>query len=142
MTALNRAVASARVGTEVIRVRGLTFRYPKAAEPAVRGMEFTVGRGEIFGLLGPSGAGKSTTQKLLIGLLRDHGSQATVWDKEPAEWGPDYYERIGVSFELPNHYQSSPGMRTCASSPRCTPARRPTRCSCWPPSAWPMTPTP
>ncbi len=39
MTALNRAVASARVGTEVIRVRGLTFRYPKAAEPAVRGME-------------------------------------------------------------------------------------------------------
>lgn len=33
MTALNRAVASARVGTEVIRVRGLTFRYPKAAEP-------------------------------------------------------------------------------------------------------------
>lgn len=32
MTALNRAVASARVGTEVIRVRGLTFRYPKAAE--------------------------------------------------------------------------------------------------------------
>lgn len=87
MTALNRAVASARVGTEVIRVRGLTFRYPKAAEPAVRGMEFTVGRGEIFGLLGPSGAGKSTTQKLLIGLLRDHGGQATVWDKEPAEWG-------------------------------------------------------
>lgn len=109
MTALNRAVASARVGTEVIRVRGLTFRYPKAAEPAVRGMEFTVGRGEIFGLLGPSGAGKSTTQKLLIGLLRDHGGQATVWDKEPAEWGPDYYERIGVSFELPNHYQKLTG---------------------------------
>lgn len=109
MTALNRAVASARVGTEVIRVRGLTFRYPKAAEPAVRGMEFTVGRGEIFGLLGPSGAGKSTTQKLLIGLLRDHGGQATVWDKEPAEWGPDYYERIEVSFELPNHYQKLTG---------------------------------
>lgn len=109
MTALNRAVASARVGTEVIRVRGLTFRYPKAAEPAVRGMEFTVGRGEIFGLLGPSGAGKSTTQKLLIWLLRDHGGQATVWDKEPAEWGPDYYERIGVSFELPNHYQKLTG---------------------------------
>lgn len=46
----------------VIDVRGLTFTYPGAAEPAIRGMDFTVGGGEIFGFLGPSGAGKSTTQ--------------------------------------------------------------------------------
>jgi fluoroquinolone transport system ATP-binding protein len=90
---------------EVIRVRGLTFTYPGASEPAVRGMDFTVGRGEIFGFLGPSGAGKSTTQKLLIGLLRGHGGDAEVWGKDPVAWGPDYYQRIGVSFELPNHYQ-------------------------------------
>ncbi len=32
-----------------------------------------------------------------------------MWDKEPAEWGPDYYERIGVSFEPPNHYQKLTG---------------------------------
>jgi len=73
-------------------------------------MDFTVGRGEIFGLLGPSGAGKSTTQKLLIGLLRDHGGQATVWGKDPLEWGPDYYQRVGVSFELPNHYHKLTGL--------------------------------
>jgi fluoroquinolone transport system ATP-binding protein len=60
----------------VIDVRDLTYTYPKTAEPAVRGMDFAVGRGEIFGFLGPSGAGKSTTQKLLIGLLRGHGGQA------------------------------------------------------------------
>ena len=96
--------------TEVIRVSGLTFTYPKAAEPAVRGMDFTVGRGEIFGFLGPSGAGKSTTQKLLIGLLRGHGGQASVWGKDPLAWGPDYYQRIGVSFELPNHYQKLTGL--------------------------------
>ena len=41
--------------TDVISVRGLTFMYPKAPEPAVRGMDFTVGRGEIFGFLGPAG---------------------------------------------------------------------------------------
>ncbi|GAB7142276.1 ABC transporter ATP-binding protein [Mycobacterium riyadhense] len=109
MTTLNRAAVSAHVGTEVIRVRGLTFSYPKATQPAVRGMDFTVGRGEIFGFLGPSGAGKSTTQKLLIGLLRDHGGEAAVWGREPLDWGPDYYERIGVSFELPNHYQKLTG---------------------------------
>ncbi|KWX57901.1 ABC transporter ATP-binding protein [Mycobacterium sp. NAZ190054] len=88
----------------VIDVRELTYTYPKTARAAVHGMDFAVGRGEIFGFLGPSGAGKSTTQKLLIGLLRGHGGQALVWGRDPLDWGPDYYERIGVSFELPNHY--------------------------------------
>ncbi|SHG95681.1 ABC transporter ATP-binding protein [Streptoalloteichus hindustanus] len=89
----------------MITVEDLTFRYPGRDEPAVRGMTFSVDRGEIFGFLGPSGAGKSTTQKILIGLLTGHGGRVSVWGKEPAEWGQDYYERIGVSFELPNHYQ-------------------------------------
>jgi fluoroquinolone transport system ATP-binding protein len=100
---------SSSATTDVIDVRGLTFTYPKASEPAVRGMDFSVDRGEIFGFLGPSGAGKSTIQKLLIGLLRGHGGDATVWGKEPLAWGPHYYERIGVSFELPNHYQKLTG---------------------------------
>ncbi|WP_237572431.1 ABC transporter ATP-binding protein [Mycolicibacterium lacusdiani] len=88
----------------VISVRGLRFTYPKANIPAVRGMDFEVGRGEIFGFLGPSGAGKSTTQRLLIGLLRGHEGDIAVWGREPVAWGPDYFERVGVSFELPNHY--------------------------------------
>ncbi|KBZ63477.1 fluoroquinolones export ATP-binding protein [Mycobacterium [tuberculosis] TKK-01-0051] len=104
------AATSGHRTTEVIRVRDLTFTYPKASAPAVRGMDFTVERGEIFGFLGPSGAGKSTTQRLLIGLLRGHGGEAAVWGKEPTAWGADYYERIGVSFELPNHYQKLTGL--------------------------------
>ncbi|MDT5221504.1 MAG: fluoroquinolone transport system ATP-binding protein [Mycobacterium sp.] len=96
--------------TEVIEVRGLTFTYPRSSEPTLRGMDFTVGRGEIFGFLGPSGAGKSTTQKLLIGLLRGHGGETLVWGRDPQHWGRDYYERIGVSFELPNHYQKLTGL--------------------------------
>lgn len=93
------------VASDVIRVRGLTYTYPKSRAPALKGMDFSVRRGEIFGFLGPSGAGKSTTQKLLIGLLRGHGGEAQVWGRDPLGWGPDYYRRIGVSFELPNHYQ-------------------------------------
>jgi fluoroquinolone transport system ATP-binding protein len=89
----------------VIEVDGLTFTYPGGTEPAVRGMDFAVAKGEIFGFLGPSGAGKSTTQKILIGLLTGHGGAVSVWGKDPAAWGQDYYERVGVSFELPNHYQ-------------------------------------
>ncbi len=95
---------------EVIDVRALTFTYPKTEQPAVCGMDFAVGRGEIFGFLGPSGAGKSTTQKLLIGLLRGHGGQALVWGRDPVDWGPEYYRRIGVSFELPNHYLKLTGV--------------------------------
>ncbi|MGV0635573.1 ABC transporter ATP-binding protein [Mycolicibacillus trivialis] len=93
------------ITAEVIRVRDLTFSYPKVSTPAVRQMDFSVGAGEIFGFLGPSGAGKSTTQKLLIGLLRGYRGEASVWGRAPSEWGPDYYQRVGVSFELPNHYQ-------------------------------------
>ncbi|WP_110803637.1 ABC transporter ATP-binding protein [Mycolicibacterium setense] len=99
-----------RTATDVIDVRGLTFTYPRSSQPAVRGMDFTVGNGEIFGFLGPSGAGKSTTQKLLIGLLRGHGGHATVWGRDPVDWGPDYYQRVGVSFELPNHYHKLTGL--------------------------------
>jgi fluoroquinolone transport system ATP-binding protein len=101
---------SSNATAEVIRVRELTFRYPTSTEPAIRGVGFTVSRGEIFGFLGPSGAGKSTTQKILIGLLRGHGGEVSVWGKDPLAWGPDYYERIGVSFELPNHYQKLSGL--------------------------------
>jgi fluoroquinolone transport system ATP-binding protein len=97
--------SAAEVADEVIRVRGLTFTYPKAAQPAVRGMDFSVSKGEIFGFLGPSGAGKSTTQKVLIGLLRGHGGSVEVWGSDPLARGSAYYQRIGVSFELPNHYQ-------------------------------------
>jgi fluoroquinolone transport system ATP-binding protein len=110
MPTITTEFTSSSVATDVIRVRDLTFTYPKSSEPAVRGMDFSVGRGEIFGFLGPSGAGKSTTQKLLIGLLRGHGGEATVWGRDPLVWGPDYYQRIGVSFELPNHYQKLTGL--------------------------------
>ncbi|MBX9983566.1 ABC transporter ATP-binding protein [Mycobacterium gordonae] len=96
--------------SDVIRVRALGFTYPKSSVSAVRGMNFSVGRGEIFGFLGPSGAGKSTTQRILIGLLRGHTGEVVVFGEDPTAWGPDYYERIGVSFELPNHYQKLTGL--------------------------------
>jgi fluoroquinolone transport system ATP-binding protein len=98
--------ASTPATTEpLIEVDGLSFRYPKSPAPAVKAMSFSVAAGEVFGFLGPSGAGKSTTQKILTGLLTGHGGRVTVWGRDPADWGSAYYQRIGVSFELPNHYQ-------------------------------------
>ena len=88
----------------VIDVDGLEFTYAASTAPAVRNLSFRIDSGEIFGFLGPSGAGKSTTQKVLIGLLRHYRGSVSVLDRDLAAWGPDYYEQIGVSFELPNHY--------------------------------------
>jgi len=94
----------------VIEVEDLRFRYRKKAEPAIRDMSFTVEEGEIFGFLGPSGVGKSTTQKILIGLLDGCGGAVRVWGRAPTAWKADYYRRIGVSFELPNHYLKLTGL--------------------------------
>ena len=94
----------------MIEVHDLTFTYVKAGEPAVEGLGFNVERGEIFGFLGPSGAGKSTTQKILIGLLRDYQGTISVFGKNLADWQSNYYERIGVSFEFPNHYLKLTGI--------------------------------
>lgn len=88
----------------IVDVRDLSFTYPGAAEPAVSGVSFGIERGAVFGFLGPSGAGKSTTQKLLVRLLAGYSGDVTVLGRPLREWGSDYYERVGVSFELPNHF--------------------------------------
>jgi ABC-2 type transport system ATP-binding protein len=46
---------------------------------AVRNLSLTVNRGEIFGFLGPNGAGKSTSIKMLLGLVRPTGGDASVF---------------------------------------------------------------
>ena len=94
----------------MIEVAGLTFTYRKAAVPALHGLDFAVGEGEILGFLGPSGSGKSTTQKILIGLLGGFDGSVRVMGRAPADWGTAYYERIGVSFERPNHYLKLTGL--------------------------------
>lgn len=87
-----------------IRVEGLTFRYPSQSTPAVDRVSFSVARGEVFGLLGPSGAGKSTLQKVLTRQQRHFDGKVEVLGKRLPSWGQDYFEAIGVGFELPNHY--------------------------------------
>ncbi|WP_247003749.1 ABC transporter ATP-binding protein [Halosolutus gelatinilyticus] len=93
----------------MIRVRDLRYTYAGADEPALRGVDFDVSGGEIFGFLGPSGAGKSTTLKVLTGLLDDYAGDVRVFDRPVPEWGRELYERIGVSAETPNHYRKLTG---------------------------------
>jgi fluoroquinolone transport system ATP-binding protein len=88
----------------MLQVHELQFTYPQGKAAAVRRIGFQVAQGEVFGFLGPSGAGKSTTQKILTGLLKAYTGSVCVFDRELKSWDSSYYERIGVGFELPNHY--------------------------------------
>ncbi len=65
----------------LIEARGLKKRYGKTT--AVDGIDLTVHRGEIFGLLGPNGSGKSTTIKLLLGLLNPTKGHIEVFGHSP-----------------------------------------------------------
>lgn len=88
----------------MIEVKDLRFTYPGNESETIKGIDFTIGNGEIFGFLGPSGAGKSTTQKIIIGILKSYGGSVKVLGEELLGQKSRYYEHIGVSFELPNLY--------------------------------------
>jgi fluoroquinolone transport system ATP-binding protein len=102
---LQRDERTGRADDAVIEVEGLRFTYHGRTAPAVDGLTFQVRRGEVFGLLGPSGAGKSTTQKLLVGLLAGFEGHVAVFGRKRSSWRQAFFEHVGVSFELPNHYR-------------------------------------
>jgi fluoroquinolone transport system ATP-binding protein len=88
---------------KAIAVENLEYSYG-GGKKAVDGISFEVGEGEVFGFLGPNGAGKTTTQKVIVGLLKGYGGRVEVLGKDLRAWRSNLYERIGVSFELPAHY--------------------------------------
>jgi len=92
-------------GSVAISVDNIEFTYPKSNKKAVNGVSFRIKKGEIFGFLGPNGAGKTTTQKIIIGLLKNYSGNVELLGKNLKDWKIDIYNKIGVGFELPNHYQ-------------------------------------
>jgi ABC-2 type transport system ATP-binding protein len=77
-----------------IEVRNLTKRYGEYE--AVRGIDITVRRGEVFGLLGPNGAGKTTTVEILEGYRERSGGEVSVLGHDPAKRSIELRRRIGI----------------------------------------------
>ncbi|TWG92454.1 ABC-2 type transport system ATP-binding protein [Mesorhizobium sp. J18] len=65
----------------VIETKGLVKRY--RGHVAVNGVDLTIERGEVFGLLGPNGSGKTTTILLLLGLTEPSGGTVSVLGLNP-----------------------------------------------------------
>jgi ABC-2 type transport system ATP-binding protein len=77
-----------------IEVRDLRKRYGEYE--AVRGIDITVQRGEVFGLLGPNGAGKTTTVEILEGYRARSDGEVSVLGYDPADRALELRRRIGI----------------------------------------------
>lgn len=91
--------------SEAVVAQGLTRRFGSLT--AVDRLSFSVGRGELFGLLGPDGAGKTTTLRMLAGVLRPTagdallGGVSVVRDPERVKHGLAYMsQRFGLYADL------------------------------------------
>ncbi len=79
--------------TPLVVLENLTVRY--GSTEAVRGLSFSIARGEIFGFIGPNGAGKTSTIKVLATLLKPTGGRAIVDGLDAVRAAPLVRRKIG-----------------------------------------------
>jgi len=86
--------------SNAISVAGLRKSYGDFE--AVRGIDFEVATGEVFGLLGPNGAGKTTTVEILEGIRQRSSGEVRVLDFDPDKQKARLKDRIGVCLQATN----------------------------------------
>ena len=85
-----------------VEVSGLHKNY--GDHEAVRGIDFSIEVGEVFGLLGPNGAGKTTTIEILEGYRKRDGGTVEVLGIDPQRGGPSWRNRLGVVLQSSSLY--------------------------------------
>jgi ABC-2 type transport system ATP-binding protein len=86
----------------VLEAHGLSKSY--GSRQAVKSLELSVGRGEIFGFLGPNGAGKTTTIRMALGLIRPTAGSVEVLGEDVAKHRERVLPRVGALVESPALY--------------------------------------
>lgn len=84
----------------LVETSGLGKRYRSIT--AVRDLNISLRRGEVYGFLGPNGAGKTTTLRMLLGLIRPSSGTAKVLGEEPGS--PNALQGVGALVESPAFY--------------------------------------
>ena len=90
------------VSDPAIDVHGLHKTYGDFE--AVRGIDFQVQRGEVFGLLGPNGAGKTTTVEILEGYRTRTSGEVSVLGHDPARRSIALRRQIGIVLQAGGVY--------------------------------------
>lgn len=83
----------------VVLVEGLLHDY--GSRRALGGIDLSVGRGEIFGILGPNGGGKTTLFRILATLIRPTGGRAAILGHDLVREARQVRAAIGVVFQSP-----------------------------------------
>jgi ABC-2 type transport system ATP-binding protein len=84
--------------TQAVEARALRRTFKGGVE-AVRDIDLTVARGEVFGFLGPNGAGKTTTVRMLCTLLPPTAGEASVAGVDVVADPAEVRRRIGVALQ-------------------------------------------
>ncbi|QCT42512.1 ABC transporter ATP-binding protein [Candidatus Nanosynbacter featherlites] len=88
--------------SKIIEVHGLTKRY--GDQTVVKGIDFSVEKGEIFGILGPNGAGKTTTLEMLEALRTIDDGTAVIDGIDVAKHPKKIKDIIGIQLQSTNFY--------------------------------------
>lgn len=81
----------------ILELRNVTFRYPHAAQEALREASCTVHDGELVVVIGPNGSGKTTLVRVALGVYTPTAGQATMLGRPAGSWPRrDLARRVGV----------------------------------------------
>ncbi|ADV66629.1 ABC transporter ATP-binding protein [Deinococcus maricopensis] len=93
---------------DTIEFREVSFRYPLTERDVLRGVSFTVRRGQALALVGENGAGKTTIVKLLTRLFEPTGGQVLINGQDAARFSPRSVQReMSIIFQDFGQYQMS-----------------------------------
>lgn len=87
----------------ILEVKGLQKTF--GSFEAVKDVNFTVYKGDVFGFLGPNGAGKSTTMRCMLSLIRPTAGQISLFGKDLKNHRTAVLSRVGSIVEKPDFYK-------------------------------------
>ena len=96
---------------KAVAVNGLTKAY--GGKNVLNNLNFSVEKGEVFGLLGANGVGKSTTVECILGTKKPDSGSVFLLGQSPSNHRNELFQRIGVQFQERDYQQEIKVFELC-----------------------------